>query len=210
MAKASDVSSTASELVVMASQVRDHPQSRLHRSALAHAAGEVIRTHGDATVRMAIDLAPDLKVARTIRDAAEAACEAVSISSNGAERHARLFSIALMMRFAEPLTTQELDDRLASIVETRCILARVQECVARHHARSYIWPRVWTFDDLSRLSFRDVRQWTIMASAAGVATNGGTIMPFALSVAPMARHSRRAMLKQTLDGLCSPTKFSMR
>lgn len=187
MAKASDVSATASDLVAMASQVRDHPQSRLHRSALAHAAGEVIRTQGDATVLTAIQLAPDLKVARVIRDAAEAACVAVSISSNGAERHARLFSIALVVRFGELLTTRELGDRLAPILQTGSLLTRVLECGTRHHARSFIWPHVWTFDDLSRLPLRDVRRRTIMASTASAMGNGGMIAPFALSLPPQRR-----------------------
>ena len=164
MAKASGVSSAASELVVMATQLRDHARSRLHRSALAHAAGEVIRAHGDAAVRTAIERAPDLKVARTIRHAAEAACETVSTGSHGVERQARLFSIALMVRFPEPLTAREFGDRFAPILDTGSLLARVQECGMRCQARSFIWPQVWTFDDLSRLSLGDVRQWTIMAS----------------------------------------------
>ena len=178
MAKASGVSSAASELVVMATQLRDHARSRLHRSALAHAAGEVIRAHGDAAVRTAIERAPDLKVARTIRHAAEAACETVSTGSHGVERQARLFSIALIVRFPEPLTAREFGDRFAPILDTGSLLARVQECGMRCQARSFIWPQVWTFDDLSRLSLGDVRQWTIMASSTSAGINGGMPLPF--------------------------------
>ena len=180
-------SSTASELVTIASQVLDHAASRLCRSALAHAAGEVIRTQGDATLLRAIELAPDLKVARAIRDAAETACAAISISSNGAERHARLFSIGLVIRFGELLTTRELGDRLTPILQTGSLLTRVLECGTRHHARSFVWPHVWTFDDLSRLPLREVRQRTIMASTASAISNGGMIAPFALSLPPQRR-----------------------
>ena len=179
MGKASDVSSTASELVVMAAQVRDHAQAALHRSALAHAAGEVIRTHGEATVLMAIELAPNLQVARTIRHAAETACEAVSTRGNGVERHARLFSIALAVQFGEPLTTREFGDRLAPVLGTGSLLARVQECGTHQPVRSFIWPHGWAFDDLSRLSLGDVRRWTIMANAASATAN---MMPSTPSV----------------------------
>jgi len=171
----------------MAAQVRDHPQSRLHRSAFAHAAAEVIRTHGDAPVLRAIELAPDLKIARAIRQAAEAACETVSTSSNGRERQARLFSIAIVVRFAEPLTEREFGDYLAPILDTGSLLARAQECGGHHRARSFIWPHAWAFDDLSRLSLSDVRQLTIMASTAGAAANGNITLRFP----PIASAQRR-------------------
>jgi hypothetical protein len=179
-------SSTASELVVIASHVLDHPESRLYRSALAYAAGEVIRSDGDETVLQAIELAPNLKVARAIRDAAEAACETVSVTSNGAERHARLFSIAFVVRFAEPMTTQEWSDRLAPIVRAGPLLARVHEG-GTPHASSFIWPRAFAFDDLSNVSLRDVRQRTIMASTASAATNGGMTTLFPMSATAQRR-----------------------
>jgi hypothetical protein len=162
----------------MAAQALDHPQSSLHRSALAYAAGELIRAHGDAAVLRAIDLASDLKVAQAIRHAAEAACEAVSTSSRGVERQARLFSIAIIVQFAEPLTAQELGDRLVPIIETGSLLAHVQECSAYRCLRSIIWPHVWAFEDLARLSLSDVRQSTITATSASVAGNGGMEFPF--------------------------------
>ena len=162
----------------MAAQVLDHPQSSLLRSALAHAAGELIRVQGDAAVLRAIDLASDLKVAQAIRHAAEAACEAVSTSSHGVERQARLFSIAVVVRFAEALTDREFGELLVPILDAGSLLARVQECTAHNRARSLIWPRVWGFDDLSRLSFSDVRHITIMASTAGTAGNGSMALRF--------------------------------
>ena len=170
-------SATASELVVMAAQVLGHPESRLLRTALAHAAGEVIRTQGDLPVLQAIELAPDLAVARAIRAAGEAACEAVSVSSEGKERRARLFSVPVVVRFAEPTTTQEFDETLTSATWSAPFLARLHECGARHSI-SCILPHVFLFDELATLSFCSVRNATIMASATSAGVNACMITPF--------------------------------
>jgi hypothetical protein len=110
-----------------------------------------------------------------------------STSSNGRERQARLFSIAIVVRFAEPLTEREFGDYLAPILDTGSLLARAQECGGHHRARSFIWPHAWAFDDLSRLSLSDVRQLTIMASTAGAASNGSMILPFPPSASAQRR-----------------------
>jgi hypothetical protein len=178
-------SATASELVVMAAQVLDHPELRLLRAALAHTAGEVIRTEGDQPVLQAIELAPDLAVAQTIRAAAEAACESVSVSSKGKERRARLFSVPVVVRFAEPTTTQEFDETLTSATWSAPFLARLHECGARHSI-SCILPHVFLFEDLANLSFGSVRNGTIMASATSAQVNACMIAPF-----PMSRPAQR-------------------
>ena len=171
----------------MASLLLEYRDSWLRRAALEHAVAEVLRTQGDRPVLRAIELAPDLTVARAIRHAAEAACEAVSTSSHGVERQTRLFSIAVVVRFAEPLTERDLGDHLAPIVDTPSLLARVQESGDHHCARSVIWPHIWAFDDLSRLSFSEVRQRTITASSASVARNGRMILPFPPSTSAQRR-----------------------
>ena len=181
-------SATASELVVMAAQVLDHPESRLLRTALAHTAGEVIRTQGDLPVLKAIELAPDLAVAQTIRAAAEAACETVFVSSEGKERRARLFSVPVVVRFAEPTTTQEFDETLTSATWSAPFLARLHECGARHSI-SCILPHVFLFEDLANLSFGSVRHGAMMASATAARGNAGTIMPFPVTT-PAQRRSR--------------------
>jgi hypothetical protein len=152
-----------------------------------HAAGEVIRTQGDEPVVKAIELAPDLGVARAIRAAAEAACEAVTICSNGIERDARLFSVPIVVRFSEPMTTQEFDDALASASWSAPFLARLHECGARRTI-SFIWPHVFLFDDLARLSLCHVRNGTIMASASGARVNGGMMKLFPMTT-PTQRRS---------------------
>ena len=155
---------STSELLAMAAQVVDHPESKLRRAALAHAVAEIIRTQGDQPVLRAIELASDLRVARAMRDAAESACEEISTSHNGTELRARLFSVALVVRFAKPMTTQEFDTGLAPVSHSMAWLAGAQ------HASSFVWPQVFSFDDLARLSFSDVRHGTIMASAARALT----------------------------------------
>jgi hypothetical protein len=174
------------ELVAMASDILHDPASGLRRSALAHAIREIIRTRGDEPVLRAIELAPDLRVARAIRAAAEAACEAVSVSSNGAERDARLFCVPVVVRFCEPMTTQEFDHAFTLTNWSGPFLARLHECGARHSI-SFILPHVFVFDDLARLSFCDVRNGTIMASATGARMNGGMITPFPISTPPQRR-----------------------
>jgi hypothetical protein len=181
-------SAIASELVVMAAQVLGHPESTLLRTALAHAAGEVIRTQGDLPVLQAIELAPDLAVARAIRAAAEAACEAVLVSNEGKERRARLFSVPVVVRFAEPTTTQEFDETLTSASWSAPFLARVHECGARHSI-TCILPHVFLFEDLANLSFDSVRRGVMMAGATGARGNAGTIMPFPVAT-PAQRRSR--------------------
>jgi hypothetical protein len=166
----------------MAAQVLDHPESKLRRAALAHAVSEIIRTQGDEPVLHAIELASDLQAARAIRAAAESACEEVSISDSGTERRARLFSVALVVRFAEPMTTQEFDAGLASISDSAALLAGAQ------HACPFVWPQVFSFDDLAGSSFSDVRHGTIMASAPHARTSGGTTAPLPIA----ARAQRRS------------------
>jgi hypothetical protein len=181
-------SATASELVVMASQVLNHPESRMLRAALAHTAGEVVRTQGDLPVLKAIELAPDLAVAQTIRAAAEASCEAVSVGGQGTERCARLFSVPIVVRFAEPTTTQEFDETLTSALWSAPFLARLHECGARHSI-SCILPHVFLFEDLANLSFGRVHHGALMASVASVRSTAGTIMPFQVTT-PAQRRSR--------------------
>ena len=166
----------------MAAQVLDHPESRLRRTALAHAVAEVIRTQGDEPVLQAIELAPNLRLARAIRGAAESACEEVSTIHGGSEHRARLFSVALVARFTKPITTQEFDAGLAAIGDSARLLAGAQ------HASAFVWPQVFCFDDLARLSFSDMRHGTIMAIAARAWTNGGTTAPFPIA----ARAQRRS------------------
>ena len=184
--RAKDATTTASELVVMATQVLDHPASSLCRKALTHTAGEVIRTQGDLPVLKAIELAPDLAVARGIRAAAEAACETVSVTSDGTERCASLFAVPVVVRFADPTTTQEFDDALTSATWSAPFLARLHECGARH-STSFIVPHIFLFDDLARLSFCRVRKVTIMASATCAEANAGMIMPFPMSTSAQRR-----------------------
>ena len=166
----------------MSAQAVDHPESKLRRAVLAHAVAEILRTQGDEPVLQAIELASDLQVARAIRAAAEGACEEVSISDTGTERRARLFSVALVVRFAEPVTTQEFDARLAPVADFAALFARAL------HANPFVWPQVFSFDDLARLSFSEVRQGTIMAGAARARVNGGTNAPFPIA----ARAQRRS------------------
>ena len=171
----------------MASQVLGHPESGLRRRALVHAAGELIRTHGDEPVLKAIELASDLRVARVIRAAAEAACEAVSISSNGRERCARLFCVPVVVRFSEPMTTREFDDNLAQISWSGPFLARLHECGARHSV-SFILTHAFLFDDLGKLSLSSVRKGTVMASTDSARLNVRTSGPFPIA-APAQRRS---------------------
>jgi hypothetical protein len=166
----------------MAAQVVDHPESKLRRAALAHVVAEVIRTQGDEPVLRAIDLAPDVQVARAIRAAGESASEQVSTSHSGIQRHARLFSVAFVVRFAEPTTTQEFDAGLASISDSAALFAGAQ------HPSVFVWPQVFAFDDLAGLSFSEVRHGTIMASAARARNNAGTTAPFPIA----ARAQRRS------------------
>ena len=174
----------------MAAQVLDHQESKLRRVALAHAVSEIIRTQGDAPVLHAIELASNLQAARAIRAAAESACEEVSISDSGTERRARLFSVALVVRFAEPMTTQEFDARLASISDSAALLIRAQ------HPRPFVWPQVFSFDDLAPLSLSEVRHGTIVASAARARTNGGIPTPF--GIAPRAQRRSATFLRYLL------------
>jgi hypothetical protein len=178
---------TASELVVMASQVLNRPESSMLRAAFAHTAGEVVRTQGDLPVLKAIELAPDLAVAQTIRAAAEASCEAVSLGGQGTERCARLFSVPIVVRFAEPTTTQEFDVTLTSAIWSAPFLARLNECGARQSI-SCILPHVYLFEDLANLSLRSVHHGALTASVASVRSNAGTIMPFHVTT-PAQRRS---------------------
>lgn len=184
--KAHDVSPSAVELVVMAAQILDHPESRLHRTALAHAAAEVIRAQGDKPVLNAIELAPDLRVARVIRAAAEAACETVSVSSNGKERCARLFCVPVVVRFSESMTTREFDDKVTQTSWSAAFLARLHECGARHSISS-ILTHAFLFDDLAGLSFSSVRNGTIMASASSTKTYARMNGPFPISTSAQRR-----------------------
>jgi hypothetical protein len=165
----------------MAAQVLDHPESKLRRAALAHAVAEIIRTQGDEPVLHAIELASDLQAARAIRGAAESACEEVSTSDCGTEHRARLFSVALVVRFPEPMTTQEFDAGLAPISDSVALLIRAQ------HPSPFVWPQVFSFDELAGFSFSDVRHGTIMASAPRTRTNGGTNAPFPIAARPQRR-----------------------
>ena len=93
----SSIAGIAAELVAMAVDILHVPESGLRRSALAHAVKEVIRAEGDAPLLRAIEVAPDLHVARVIRAAAEAACEVISVVANGTEGHAGLFSVPFVV-----------------------------------------------------------------------------------------------------------------
>ena len=166
----------------MAAQALDHPESKLRRAALAHAVAEILRIQGDEPVLQAIELASDLQGARAIRSAAESACEEVSTSHSGTEHRARLFSVALVVRFAEPVTTQEFDARLAPVADFAALFARAL------HANAFVWPQVFSFDDLAGLSFSEVRHGTIMAGAARARAIGGTSAPFPIA----ARAQRRS------------------
>jgi hypothetical protein len=165
----------------MATQILDHPESKLRRAALAHAVAWIIRTQGDEPVLQAIELASDLHLARGIRAAAESACEEVSTSHGGMEHRARLFSVALVVRFEEPMTTQELDAELAPISDSAALLTGAQ------HPRPFVWPQVFSFDELAGFSFSDVRHGTIKASAPRARTNGGTNAPFPIAARPQRR-----------------------
>jgi hypothetical protein len=171
----------------MASDILHDPESALRRSALAHAVREVIRAEGDAPLLRAIEVAPDLHVARVIRAAAEAACEVISVIDNGTERQVGLFSVPFVVRFSEAIATQEFEDALALASWSEPFLARLHDCGARHSI-SYILPHVFRFDDLANLSYGSVRHGAMMASATGARGNAGTIMPFAIT-APAQRRS---------------------
>jgi len=174
---ASERSSTASELLAMAVMARDRPYSALHRSALVHAAAEVIRLHGDAEVLTAIELAPDRKVARLLWEAAGSACETVATSSQGVERQARIFAIGVVMRFASSLTTRECSDQLNSLLATGSLLACRDDRGPEYRLRSFIWPGVWTFSAMRLFSFGDVRRHAILASSADVASSDTGSLP---------------------------------
>jgi hypothetical protein len=183
---AGGTSEAASELVMMASQVLDHPEWRLHRTALTHAAGELIRTHGDEPVLKAIELASDLQVARVIRAAAEAACETVAVTNDGVEGHAGLFCVPVVARFPEAITTHEFADHIASTNWCAPLLARLHECGARH-SLCFILPHVFLFDDLAKLSFRDVRSRTAIASPSSATITSDMISLFPTTVPPQRR-----------------------
>src|SRR5450432_2126530 len=120
----------------MALDILDYPESGLRRSALAHAVREVIRAEGDVPLLRAIEVAPDLHVARVIRAAAEAACEVISVVENGTERHAGLFSVPFVVQFSEAIATQEFEDALVLASWSEPFLARLHDCGARHSLRS--------------------------------------------------------------------------
>jgi hypothetical protein len=183
---AGGTSEAASELVMMAAQVLDHPEWGLHRTALTHAAGELIRTQGDEPVLKAIELASDLQVARVIRAAAEAACETVAVSNDGVESRARLFCVPVVARFPEPITTHEFGDHIVSTNWCSPFLARLHECGARH-SPCFILPHVFLFDDLAKLSFRDVRSRTALASASSATITSDMISLFPTTVPPQRR-----------------------
>jgi hypothetical protein len=104
--------------------------------------------------------------------------------------------VALVARFTESITTQEFDAGLARVSDSAALLA------GAHHASSFVWPHMFAFDDLARLSFCDVRHGTIMASAARTRTNGGTTAPFPIA----ARAQRRsATFLRYLVGCCVGT-----
>jgi hypothetical protein len=172
----------------MASDILRDPESALRRSALAHALREVVRAQGDAPLLRAIEVSPDLHVARVIRAAAEAACEAIPVIDNGIERHAALFSVPLVIRFTEAIATQEFEDAIALASWSEPFLARLHDCGARHSI-SGILPHVFLFEDLANLSFASVHQGAVMASVAGARGNAGTIMPFPVTT-PAQRRSR--------------------
>lgn len=182
-----DDRATASELVILATQLQDHPRSTLHRVALAHAAGDVIRNHGDATLRSAIELAPDLGVARAIRRGAEAACDTISLICKGMEYHARLFSIALVVRFNESMTTQAFDEQLTRILAMGPLLRRLEAWARGRSAHAFIWPLAWTFDDLSKLSLGDVHRQACLAGAAAMSPNRTGAPPFPWLALPPRR-----------------------
>ena len=171
----------------MASDILDYPESGLRRSALAHAVREVIRVEGDAPLVRAIEVAPDLYVARVIRAAAEAACEVISVIDNGTERQVGLFSVPVVVRFSEAIATQEFEDSLALASWSEPFLARLHDCGARHSI-SFILPHVFLFEDLANLSFGSVRHGAMIASATGARCNAGTLMPFPVTT-PAQRRS---------------------
>jgi len=173
--------------VAIASDILHDPESGLRRSALAHAVREVIRAEGDAPLLRAIEVAPDLHVARVIRAAPEAACEAVSVVDNGTERHEGLFSVPVVVRFSEAIATQEFEDALALASWSEPFLARLHDCGARHSI-SYILPHVFRFEDLANLSYGSVRHSAMMATATGARGHAGMIMPFPVTT-PAQRRS---------------------
>jgi hypothetical protein len=135
----------------------------------------------------AIEVSPDLHVARVIRAAAEAACEAIPVIDNGIERHAALFSVPLVIRFTEAIATQEFEDAIALASWSEPFLARLHDCGARHSI-SGILPHVFRFEDLVNLSFASVHQGAVMASATGARGNAVTTMPFPVTM-PAQRRS---------------------
>lgn len=185
--KAQGTAGITAQLVAMASDILYDPESGLRRAALAHAVREVIRAEGDAPLLRAIEVASDLHVARVIRAAAEAASEVISFIDNGTERHAGLFSIPFVVRFSEAIATEEFEDALALARWSEPVLARLHDCGARHSI-SYILPHVFRFEDLANLSFGNVRNGAIMASATRARGNSGATTPFPIT-APAQRRS---------------------
>jgi hypothetical protein len=184
--KAKGSAGITAELVAMASDILQDPESALRRSALAHAVREVIRAEGDAPLLRAIEVAPDLHVARVIRAAAEVACEVISVIDHGTERQVGLFSVPVVVRFSEAIATQEFEDALALASWSEPFLARLHDCGARHSI-SYILPHVFRFEDLAKLSFTRVHHGAMMASATSAPGHAGMIMPFSVTTPAQRR-----------------------
>lgn len=165
VARAEQTTPTAAELVRLACDLADHPESRLRRSTLNDAVREAMETAGDAPLFEAIDAAPHLRVARLIGAAAESTSETADLSDQGTRRRTTLFTVSIVARFKTTITTHEFEDEFGRANRFASLLARWRECRARRSV-CHVLPQAFLFEELTALSFAQIYSVARLASTA--------------------------------------------
>ena len=171
-------SRTAFGLAQLATALLRRPQDAMARRALDCTVADVLRTEGDGPLLAAIDAATNVRLARLLYRAAEAASESAWLGVHGSEQRWRLFAAALVMQLPEPLTTSEFDQALGAAAWTRQLHALLA------HGPGSMLPYAFFFEDLRALSFTQLHAGLI---SVGTSLPHGAAIPFPLATLPARR-----------------------